>query len=252
MKQYIKQLALSTGFVSLMLGLGACGDEYDFLTSVQPAEGARVKFYHVASDAPGVNIFVNDKKFSGILTTPPAAAGSLTYFNSFPNVDYGSLPAGTAKIKVETAAAPVLPVLAADLPVEDGKYYSVFAYGASPTYGALVLNDKFDLADKSKAGVRLINLVAGATSPKYDLVVNNNVIASGIDFAANKADFLPIETIAYAATALTVQIRAAGTATVVASTTIQPYSGKFYSFIARGQVGGTGTKAIALSVSTNK
>ncbi|MFN8354765.1 MAG: DUF4397 domain-containing protein [Spirosomataceae bacterium] len=252
MKKYISKLFASAGVVALMLTLNACGDQYDFLTSVQPAAGARVKFYHAAPDAPGVDIFVNDQKFSGVLTTPPAAAGSITYFNSFPNVDYGTIAAGTAKVKVQTATSPAVAVLSADLPIEDGKFYSVFAYGISPTYGAVVFNDKFDVVDKSKAYVRIVNLVAGTPAPKYDLVVNGNVVATNVDFSANKADFLPIDAIAYAATAQTVQIRTAGTTTVIASTTIQPYAGKFYTFIARGQVGGTGTKAIAVSVSTNK
>lgn len=236
--------------VASMATVTSCGEESNFLQSVQPAEGARLKFYHAASDAPGVEIIINDKKFSGTNTTTAPIA--LTYFSSYPNLDYGLVIPGTAKVKVALAATPTVAVLSTDLPVEDGKYYSIYAYGVSPTYGALVLNDNLTPPDRNKAYVRLVNLVAGTPAPKYDLAVNGVVIAAGIDVASTKGDFIGIDAITYSGTAIPIQLRAAGTTTAVASGTLQPYAGKFYTFIARGVVGGTGTKVITLSTSTNK
>ncbi|WP_332369319.1 hypothetical protein [Spirosoma telluris] len=58
-------LLLVTGLFML-----ACGDKANFLDSVAPATGARVKFYHLAPDLAGVDVYVNDQKFSGVNTVP--------------------------------------------------------------------------------------------------------------------------------------------------------------------------------------
>ena len=236
----------------------ACGDKANFLTSVTPATGARVKFYHAAPDAAGVDIYVNDQKFSGVNTVPPAVAGPLTYFNSFPNQDYALLTPGTMKVKIvapaSTTGSTDATLLTTDLNAQADTYYSVFLYGTAPTYSSLVLNDNLTAPDPTKAYVRFVNLVSGdATAATYDLAINGTVVAAGITPLKGAATFIPIPAIAYATTAVPVQLRAAGTTTVVgAATTLQPYAGRFYTYVARGVAGGTATKAVTLSASTNK
>lgn len=256
MKKYINSFFAGVSALMLMTALSACEEEqHDFLRTVEPASGARVKFYHVAPDAPGVDILINDRKFSGVNTVPPATPAPLTYFSSFPNIDYGLITPGATSVKIVPSATPATTVLSATLPVEDGKYYSVFAYGLAPTYSAVVLTDNLTAVDKGKAYVRIVNLVSGNTTtptPTYDLAVNGNVVATNVRPGNASGDFVGVDAIAFGATAQPIQIRTAGTTTVVASTTLQPYANKFYTFIARGQVGGTGTRAVALSVSTNR
>ncbi len=251
MKSYIKQIIGVFGMATMLSLVSSCGEKADFLKSVVPAGGARIKFYHAASDAPGVVIQVNGANYSGVNTVSPAAAAPLVYFSAYPAVDYGMLTAGTAKISINTAAAPVATVLAADLPVEDGKYYSVFAYGIKPNYRALVVPDVLVPADKSKAYVRLVNLVSTfATTPtRYDLLVNGVQIGTA-DFGATSGNFIPVDAIAFAGTAQTVQLRITGGTTIAALGTLQPYPGKFYTFIARGNLLNA-TTLPALSVSTN-
>ena len=249
----------STAFLLLIsaLFLWSCGDKADFRNSVVPATGARVKFYHAAPDAAGVDIYVNDQKFSGVNTVPPAAPALLTYFNSFPNQDYALVTPGTAKVKVvmpaSTTAATESTLATTDLTTQADTYYSVFLYGTAPTYNTLTLTDNLTVKDPAQAYIRLVNLVAGTdAAATYDLAVNGTVVVSGIAPLKGSATFIPIPAIAYATTAVPVQIRPAGASTVIASTTVQPYAGRFYTLVARGIVGGTSTKAITLSISTNR
>ena len=166
-------------------------------------------------------------------------------------MDYGIVAPGTAKIKINTAVAPVTTVIAADLPVEDGKYYSIFAYGVSPTYKALVVPDALEAPDKSKAYIRLVNLVSSNTTTptQYDLLYNNVQIATA-NFAGTSGSFIPVDGIVFNGVAITVQLRVSGTTTIAASGTIQPYGGKLYTFVARGIVANAKTPP-ALSLSVN-
>jgi Domain of unknown function (DUF4397) len=243
-------------FVTSLL-LGACGGETaNPYKDIAPAQGAHVKFYHAAPDAPAVDIFVNDQRLSGIYTVPPAVAGSLAYFNSFPLQDYAAIAPGTAKTKVVVPVSATTPTettaLAADVAVEDGKYYSVFAYGAGAKPEALLWADNLTAADKSKAYIRFVNLVTGTPVGGYDLAVNGVVLYKNVDYKAGSPSFLAIDPITFGATAIPIQLRAAGTATVVSSTTLQPYSNRFYTFIGRGlATEKTGAKVPTLSVSVN-
>jgi hypothetical protein len=100
----MKKYLLSISLLSIIF-LGSCGDENSFLTNVITAEGAKVKFIHAAPDAPGVAIFVNDKKVSGVLTVDPATPGIVTYGGVFPAQDYANLSAGAAKVSVTAPTA---------------------------------------------------------------------------------------------------------------------------------------------------
>jgi hypothetical protein len=255
MKKYFHSFLTAVTTLALLAGASACQEEHDFLRTIEPATGARVKFYHVAPDAPGIDILLNDKKFSGVNTVPPATPVAVTYFSSFPNLDYGLISPGSTNVKIVPSATPATAVISATVPVEDGKYYSVFAYGLAPTYSALVLTDNLTPADKNQAYVRLVNLVAPsatAAAPSYDLVLNGSVVATNVRPGTASGEFVGVPAIAFGAAAVPVQIRTAGTTTVIASGTLQPYSSKFYTFIARGQLGGTGTRVVALSTSTNR
>ncbi|QHV97036.1 DUF4397 domain-containing protein [Spirosoma endbachense] len=254
MKHILKSILLfSTGLLLL-----ACGDEANFLDSVAPSAGARVKFYNLAPDVTGVDIYVNDQKFSGVNTVPPATSLPLSYTNSFPSLDYARVTPGTAKVKIvapaSTTASSDATLATTDLTTQADTYTSVFFYGNAPTYSSLVLTDNLTAADPTKAYVRFINLVSGAdASATYDLAINGVVVATGIAPLKGVATFTSIPAIAYNTTAVPVQLRTAGTTTVVgAATTLQPYAGRFYTFIARGNVGGTGARAVGITASTNR
>jgi hypothetical protein len=250
----IFQIFLTATSLSILL---ACGDKADIEQSIVPASGAKVKFYHLAPDAPGIEIYVNDKKLSGVLTVPPAAANLVTYGGTFPVQDYAAITGGSTKVKViapATANTPEIQALSAELPFDANKFYSLYAYGTSPAYGALVLNDDFTAPDAKKAYIRFINLVnptATATSPTYDLVVNGNTVFSNVGYKGSNAAFTAIDAIPFASTALVVQAKV-GTTLTTLTNGIRPYAGRFYTIIISGIVGGTAAKAPTVYLSINK
>jgi hypothetical protein len=143
-KRFLSIITLATS----IFGLAACGEQADSFQNILPATGSRLKFIHAAPDVAGVDIYLNDKKFSGVNTTPPAAPNLLTYGNAFPlTAEYATYPAGATKVGVVIPSLNNAVGLTANVNLEDGKYYSVFATGVSPNYSAVALEDKFPAAN---------------------------------------------------------------------------------------------------------
>lgn len=236
-------MTMKLNLIPLLLGTlalvaTACGDESNFQQSVAPATGARLKFFHAAPDAPNVAIYLNDKAFSGVNTVPPAFPASLAYGAAFPVIDYGLVAPGTAKVKVNvaaTATTPEVPGFGGDLAVEDGKYYSVFATGVAPTYDLLVVPDKLDAADRTKAYIRIINLVTNTPAGGYELTVNGKSVTTAAAYKT-VTEFQPIDAIPYATTAVPLVVKA-GMTTLTFTGGVQPYANRFYTVVIRGVVG---------------
>lgn len=168
----------------------SCGDETNSYQNITPASGAKIKFIHAAPDVAGIDIYVNDKKFSGVTTSPPAAPTLLTYGNAFPSTaEYATLAAGKAKVGVFVPSLNVT-ALAADVNVEEGKYYSVFATGIAPTYAPFVLEDKIPAPSGKTIFVRVVNLIPNSTSAEF--TVNGQVIATGVPFKNADAAFVAV------------------------------------------------------------
>ncbi|MFN3694057.1 MAG: DNA polymerase III subunit alpha, partial [Ignavibacterium sp.] len=176
----IKNILAASAIAALIT---ACGEEHYLLKDVETAQGARVKFIHAAPDAPGVALFVNDKKFSGVITTPPATPGVITYGNVYPATDYAIVEAGAAKARLtvpasSTAAEVVL--FDGSVPVEADKYYSVFATGIAPTYGAVIIPDNIPAFNDRQLFFRVVNMVPNSTA--VGLTLAGNTIAEKVEF----------------------------------------------------------------------
>ncbi len=254
----------------IFAGLGfiffqSCGNKVDFEQSISPATGARLKFYHAAPDAPGLNIFANDTKISGANTVspfPPAVQTTpnlLVYGTSFPNIDYAALAAGSTNIKVSvpaTATTTETVAVTATGTFDDGKYYSVYTYGVSPSYNALILTDDFTVVDPKKAYVRFVNLLNPSSTvptPNLDLIVNGVTVSTGVGFADKNAAFTPIDPVAYGGTKAVVSVKSTALSLVAPSNfSFQPYAGRFYTIYIGGIIGNTGAKAPTLYLSINK
>ncbi len=238
MKKYILSICLLTTLL-----LGSCGDESSFLTQVAPAEGAKVKFIHAAPDAPGVAIFVNDKKVSGVLTVAPTTPGVITYGGVFPATDYAVLPSGAAKVKVTTPSAGDATLLSGDVNLESGKNYTVIATGLAPSYAPFVIQDNFPEISGNKVYFRLINLVANSTDA--ELNIGGTPAITGIKPREGGDKFLAVDLPNYTTpVTLTVVIKVNGNATATTAgavtntfttltyTNVTP--GRVYSLVTRG------------------
>ncbi len=251
LSRYRLIVLLFTGLGSLLV---SCGDEHDPLRNITPAQGARIKFIHASPDAPEVDIYVNDVKVSGVLTIPPATPGVLTYPGLFPGSEYVTVAPGTASVKAvlpQTGAT----ALAAELPLQDGQYYSVFAVDSAKKLSVLVLEDYVDgsLAD-SKSYLRFVHLIPNGAETDLAFSAGTTFTASGAQTLFTTigfkgvANYTAIEPGTYS-----FQLRNAGTITGLTTLASQTFeANRTYTLYARGFVGGTATKAPALTRYINK
>jgi Domain of unknown function (DUF4397) len=249
------KIFLSITFVAL---LTACGDSHNYYANVVPASGARVKFLHTAADAPAVNVYANDAKVNGAVPTAANLPVAISYLGLFPSVDYAVVPAGSPTFKVVAPAAGTTPettVLTGALPVEDGKYYSVFAIGTAPNYSILALNDNLDVADPTKAYIRFVNLISNTPTTGMEVGITQigagEAIYTGVGYKGGKPEFLGITPVASGGTAYTFELRNSGSKTVVKTLSLSPAAGRVYTIYAMGIVGNA-AKAPTLAFYTNK
>jgi hypothetical protein len=199
MKKYILSISLLTTLL-----LGGCGDQSSFLTNVLPADGAKVKFVHAAPDAPGVAIFVNDKKVSGVLTVAPTTPGVVTYGGVFPAQDYAVLTAGASKVKVTTPTAGDATLISGDVNLESGKYYTVVATGLAPTYAPYVVQDNLPDITGNKVFIRVINLTANSTDAEVS--INGSIAATGIKPKEGGDKFIAYDLPGYTSGSVTIPV----------------------------------------------
>lgn len=238
----MKKSLLSISLLSTLF-LGSCGDENSFLTNVITTEGAKVKFVHAAPDAPGVAIFVNDKKVSGVLTVAPATPGILTYGGVFPAQDYADLASGAAKVAVTTPTLNNATILSGDVNLESGKRYTVIATGLAPTYSPIIIQDNLPEISGNKVFFRVINLVTNAANAEVTIL--GSPAASGIKPKEGGDKFIAVELPNYTSGSVTVPVvvKLNGTSTattdgsITASQTLSftgVTPGRSYTIISRG------------------
>lgn len=238
----MKKNILSITLLSTLL-LGACGDESSFLTNVAPADGAKVKFIHAAPDAPGVAIYVNDLKVSGVLTVAPATPSTIAYGGVFPAQDYAVLKAGTSKVKVTTPTVGDATLLSGDVNLESSKYYTVIATGLAPSYTPFVVQDNFPAYSGNKVFFRVINLTTNSSDAEVSIA--GSTAATGIKPKEGGDKFIAFDLPNYVSGSATVAVvvKLNGSATATTAGTITNSAtlsfsgatpGRVYTIVTRG------------------
>ena len=231
MKIHILSISLLTTLL-----LGSCGDKSSFLTQIAPADGAKVKFVHAAPDAPGVAIFVNDRKVSGILTVAPTTPGTIAYGGVFPSTDYAILSAGTAKVKITTPSVSDATLLTGDVNLESGKYYTVIATGLAPSYAPFVVQDNIPALSGNKVFFRVINLIANSTD--VEVSIAGSVAATGIKHKEGGDKFIAYDLPGFTNTSATVvlSVKTNGTSTATTAGTVTSIGTITYAGVTPGRV----------------
>lgn len=260
----IKIIYKSLASLSFMALMFACGNEHDVLQNINPATGARVKFIHAAVDVTNVEISVNDKKFAGVITIPPAAAGTIAYGGGYPvlsstNAEYALTPAGATKVDVTvaaTATVPASPLFSGSVNVENDKMYSIFAVGQAPMVTPLIINDVIPTPSGNNYFIRLINVSPNAKTA--ELLVGGVSIIKDVAYKGGEA-FVPVPLLNYTTgtvfTPYSVRITddKGATSTFTSATNITNiYPGRVLTVFVRGLVGGTTTRAVGAGWYYNK
>jgi hypothetical protein len=222
----------------------ACGTQNDILKNQIAASGARVKLIHAVPGGPAVDIFANDAKLTG---------AALAYGAGFPT-EYSVVPAGNVNIRVAVPASGTVAaqnILTAAVPLELDKYYTIAAAGTAAAPVAVLIPDDLTVPVAGKNYIRVLNLVSNG--PAIDLAIGTATpLITNIAYRAVSA-YIAIDP--NAATApYAFQTRETGKTTQLGATVnfAVPGSGRKYTLILRGLIGGTGASAPAISQVTNK
>jgi len=197
-------------------------------------EYAQVRIAHLSPDAPNVDVWVGG---SLTLSSVPFRA-----FSSYLNV----LANRPTEIEVFVAGTSTNPVIAAELTFQENDAYTIAATGlvGNGTLGPIVINDDLSTGNNSK--IRFVH--ASPDAPQVDLTLTDGTVLFGnVEF--NEA----LNFINVAATSYDLQVRAAGTNTVVLSFgDVALSSGTNYSIFATGLLGdGSLTATVAVDAPGN-
>ncbi|RYC72011.1 DUF4397 domain-containing protein [Spirosoma sordidisoli] len=223
--------------------------------------GARVKLIHAAPEAPGVDLLIGGKKFSGFTpagasTTNPGTPVPIRYDNTFPErgANYTIVPAGASEVTITapatTTAGSATVISTQNLTLDDNKYYSLIVAGNAARQEVVLVNDDFSGAlDPSKFYVRFVNLIAGQN---YDLALSS---ANAPALVANLpykgvSPFVPVDVSNNASFVL----RASGSVTPIGTSLsfTNTANGRVLTIYARGIAGRTGTVAPGINIYTNR
>jgi hypothetical protein len=207
----LSMLALAGAFSLAFVGTGSASAQ-------SMSSDAHVRVLHASPDAPAVDVYVNGAKaFSNL---------------AFKDISqWAALPAGSYDVKV-TAAGKTDAVIAAKLPLEGGKYYTVAAVGKLANIAPKVIEDNLTAAP-GKASLRVVH--ASPDAPAVDVAAKGGaVLVPNLTFP-NASDYLSVDPMT-----VDVEVRPAGTQTValaVPGLTLE--AGKVYTVYAIGLLSGT-------------
>lgn len=228
-------LRASVAMVTMVTVLSSC------LKSVDPPEPTPAKAYisimHLAPTAPALDVFFNDAKVSN----EPFNPGNITSI-------YNAVEKGTFSIKFKKTAADSV---VAEVPLaqyDSLNYYTIFIHNlqsGGPAY-ALRIKDDFSQLTPSKPYYRFFH--ASPTTAAVDLYMNNAKIESNRQLADNANIQSLNNFIATNSGFTTIEVKLAGTETVVASLNADLIDGNAYTFYLRGLDGGTGNNQLSLGI----
>jgi hypothetical protein len=212
-----------TAPISLVVADG--NGSFEILDAATPAQ---LRVIHASPDAPAVDVIVDDDFANPVLEDVPFAAFS----------GYLSVPAGVYNVKVTPANNAGVIVIDADVEVDAGRQYSVYATGPLAAIAPYVLTDD-GRSVGTEAKVRIVHTAPGAGN------VDIYVTAPGADIATASPAFSNVpfraETgyVGLAAGSYDVTVTPTGTKTAaIGPAPITVIDGGVYTAAARDATGG--------------
>ncbi|HEX5132721.1 MAG TPA: DUF4397 domain-containing protein [Candidatus Krumholzibacteria bacterium] len=227
----MKKLLILAMALMLPLAVAACDDD-DNPAAPTPTPTGSANVIHASPDAPGVDLIVDGKKVGTDLQFPN-------------NTGYVKLNEGTRNVKVNVTGTTTT-AIDADLMVEAGTYYSVFAVDTVASIEPLVLEDDLTAPAAGKSHVRFVHLSPNA--PAVDITLSDGTVVFGNYAFKAASPFTPLDAGTYP-----LQVRLQGTSTVVLDLgNVTVAAGKIYTVFAKGLVGGAGDQALGAEIIVNK
>ena len=213
----------------LGLALAGCGDK----NTDSPAAGQLNLVHAAPSVLTTVNVLLDGQEQK-----------SLFYGQSS---GYSELSAGSHTLQMQDASNAANKV-SVPLTIDGRRYYSVYLYNSSPTQlSALSLTDDRAIPSLGTATLRFINLGYGTANVSlFRRDTPAKPVAADVA-ATNNTGFLTVEPQSADAKPLTLEVRGAGSQTVLATQDLKIAEGKVYNVVLRG-VAPTTTSAGSLKL----
>ncbi len=207
----------------------ACGE--DDPVSSDPGK-ANVMAIHASPDAPGVDVYVDNK----------LAQENLTFPNNTPYIE---VDAGTRNVRVNVYNSQIT-VFNENLPFDANKNYSAFAIDRAINLDALLLIDDLTAPASGKSHIRFINLSPDA--PAVNITYSDGIIIfADVDFA-EVIDFTSIDSGTYN---LQVRDAAINNLILLELNGISLQEGKIYTVFTQGFYEENRTPAFDVSIINN-
>ncbi|PKV63501.1 uncharacterized protein DUF4397 [Pontibacter ramchanderi] len=148
-------------FIGAGLMLVAC-EKNEIPEVAKPVgEGAYVKFFFHAQDAPRSNFYLDNNKVTGVAPTTAGQVLGNAYASVYPSNAYALLPAGSFSMSVidtVTTGKGTADVLAtSSVNLANNKFYSAYLVGVKPSYETFIIEDVLPPSDVTKIWWRFVN-----------------------------------------------------------------------------------------------
>lgn len=186
--------------------------------AAQDGGEAQVRVAHLSSDAPNVDVYLNDEPVSALTNVPFGTVSP-----------YLPVPAGTQNVKVYASGDTSEPVIEADLELADGGVYTVGAVGLveDGSLTAQVYEDDLSAPSEGNGKVRFVH--ASPDAGPVDIVpAGGEPLVEGLEFP-NASPYAEVPAGSY-----TINVNAAGTDTTAISADASVAAGATYSAFAVG------------------
>jgi hypothetical protein len=210
--------------ISLLVSTGT--SSFEILDSATPAQ---LRVVHASPDAPAVDVVVNDNFGAPVLQDVPFTAFS----------DYLTVPGGAYNVKVTPANSAGVIVIDANVTLDAGKRYSVYATGPLATIAPYVLvDDNRPVATNAK--VRIVHTAPSAGAVDVYVTAPGASIATAAPALTNVRFRAESGYLGLAAGSYDVTVTPTGTKTAaIGPATITIANGGVYTAAARDAVGGS-------------
>lgn len=210
----------------MLLAFTGCTSDDNVLAPL-PSGNGNLEVVQASPDAPLFDVLVDNVRV--ITNLPfPGASNYLTVRAGSRDVRFNL--AGTATTTIGTMVG-----------LESDQFYTLFVTDTVASIGSLLLRDLLPAASDTAAYVRFVNLVPDA--PAVDFTLDDGtVLAANVPFRG-VAEFRP-----YPLTLLNLQVRLAGTSTVLFDSNLAGFALGNYTVWFKGKMFGTGSQALDLGV----
>jgi hypothetical protein len=218
--------------VPMIIFATGCSDDDEANPMGSTSEPSNVMVVHASPDAPAVDLLLDNQIVN---STPLGFPQSTGYLEVTP---------GTRNVKVNASGTSTT-VINADLTLNDGANYTVFAINTLANIEPLVLVDDLTAPAAGNAHVRFVHLSPDA--PAVDITLSDGSVVFGNQSFRDATAFTPLPAGTYP-----LQVRPAGLSAVVLDLgNVTFENGVIYTVFAKGFLSGTGNQALGAEIIVN-